>query len=179
MKNNKINNKQQKLNKDTEEMLLSTYLAGEIEIIKEIYDLSIYDLNFIRSFFWNNPVKKEKNIIKKIDKFIDKQEKQHIDNLIDLIEEDEKETLEKIIKRRVMIEWYDYEEDDIRDIQRHETMFRNKLEEELYFIAGYLKEKLTKKFITKRISKENISLKLLIKKHNQTLANLKYLFYKL
>jgi len=177
-KRKKIDNNIKKINKDTDEMLLSKYIIGEIDFIDDVYDISLWDTDFIKAFFRNGSIKREKWVLKKINKYIDKESKEFIDSLIFLIKEKEWITIDGLIEERIKLAWYN-KEDDPRNLRRMDIIFRRELEKDLYFIANYLKDKLSKEFITKKISKDNISLKLLVKRYNMSLAKLKYLFYSL
>lgn len=176
-----VNKNKNQISKDIDQMLLSQYLINKIGIINESFDLILSEIQFVRSFFSNNPIKKKKWAEKDILRYLKKKDKDQIDNIVDLISENTITTLDEIIENKIKLLGYGYNgEDDKRDIIRHEIEIRKELEEELFSMASYLKEKLEYKFIKKRISKkDNLSLNLLIKSYNKSLAKLKYVFYKI
>ena len=158
-------------NKDKKNRI-KNILHKQANIFAELYKISIDDIEYIKSNFSKNPVKnKEVNQIKS---YLDKKDLEQIKNIVQ--NAGKWYDVETLVNQKIQeLEMYVEDWFDSRDIIREEITLRNKLLNDVFFIAKYLTPKLNKNFITKKTDDKYLNE--IINHYNYHLAKLKYLFY--
>jgi len=162
---------------------LNNYLINKINILNEIYEITIFNIWFIKSNFKKNPLKKLVDNEKwKIYLFLSENDLLYLNNFLeenfDIIEKDINDIIEENLiwtKYLVENEWYDE-----KDLIIEEIKIRKKLENEYIEIANYIWEKIKLSFIKYWNEKlSNNYTDNLINKYNNCLAKIKYIYMKI